>query len=330
MLVRHTVAMLTAVVAVWLLAAPPAAEAQQPRDVVRLGFISTSTTNVSSPFLAALRQGLRDLGYEEQKNLRVEYRFAESRDQLPEMAADLVKLRVAVILGGGSEGIQAAKNATTTIPIVMTNSGDAVREGFVATLRRPGGNITGLTQISPELAGKRLQILKDLVPRMTRVAVLWYPLHPNTPFTFKETRTAAEQLGLGVVSLEVKDPKEFDDAFTVVAKERLAAVIVLRDPFTVRHRALIAESAVKLRVPAIYETVDYVQAGGLMFYGPDFAELYRRSATFVDKILKGANPADLPVEQPTKFELVINMKTAKALGLTIPPSMLIRADRVIE
>ncbi len=309
---------------------PLPAEAQTAGSRARLGFISTSTTSVSSPFLAALRQGLKDLGYEDGKNLTIDYRFAESRDQLPAMAADLVRLRVDLILGGGSEGILAAKNATRTIPIVMTNSGDAVREGFVAGLAHPGGNITGLTQISPDLAGKRVQILKDLVPRLARIAVLWYPLHPNTPFTFKETRAAAEQLGLRVLSLEVKEPKEFEDAFTTIAKERIAAVVVLRDPFTVRHRTMIADSAIKLRVPTIYETGDYVQAGGLMFYGPNFADLYRRAAVYVDKILKGAKPADLPVEQPTKFELVINLKTAKALGLTIPQTLLLRADEVIQ
>ena len=328
---RPKITALTAVVAVlFLLAVPPAGGAQQPRDVVRLGFISSSTTNLASPLLAALREGLRDLGYEEQKNLSIEYRFAESSDQLPAMAADLVKLRVAVILAGGSEGIQAAKNATTNIPIVMTNSGDAMREGFVASLRQPGGNITGLTQISPELAKKRVQILKELLPRSARVAILWNSLHPNTPLTFKETRTAAEQLGLRVRSLEVKHLKQFDGAFTMAANERVQAMIVLRDPLTVRHRALIAESTLKLRVPVIYETADYVHAGGFMFYGPDFADLYRRSATYVAKILKGAKPADLPVEQPTKFQLVINMKTAKALGLTIPPLLLLRADHVIE
>ena len=306
---------------------PHGSEAQQS---VRIGFISTSTTRVSSPFLVALRQGLKDLGYEERKNLIIEYRFAESTEQLPAMAADLVKLKVDVILAGGSEGITAAKNATQTIPIVMTNSGDAVKAGYVASLARPGSNITGLTQISPELAGKRLQILKELVPRLSRVAVLWYPLHPNTPITFKETQAAAEILGLRVLSLEVKEPKGFEDAFTTLARERIAGLVVLRDPFTVRHRALITESALKLRLPTIYETGDYVQAGGLMFYGPNFADMFRRSATYVDKILKGAKPADLPVEQPTKFEMAINMKTAKALGLTIPPSLMIRVDQIIE
>jgi ABC-type uncharacterized transport system substrate-binding protein len=322
--------LVAAVAGLLLLAAPRAGEAQPSREIQRLGFISSSTTAAASPLLAALREGLRDLGYEEQKNLNIEYRFAESQDQLSAMAADLARLRVAVIVAGGSEGIQAAQKATSTIPIVMTNSGDPVREGFVASLRRPGGNITGLTQISPELAGKRVQILRELVPRLARVAILWHPLHPNTPLTFSETRTAAEQLGLRIVSLEVKTPEDFEDAFTAAAKEGIGAMIVLRDPFTVRHRALIAESAARLRVPAMYETADYVLAGGLIFYGPSFVELYRRSATYVDKILKGAKPADLPVEQPTTFELVINLKTAKAIGLAIPPSLLLRADRVIE
>jgi len=303
------------------------AGAQQP---ARIGFISSSTTSVSSPFLEALRKGLRDLGYAEQKNLVIEYRFADSKEKLPAMAADLVNLKVKVILAGGSEGIVAAKNATQTIPIVMTNSGDAVKEGFVASLARPGGNITGLTQISPDLAGKRLQVLKELIPQLARVAILWHPLHPNTPTTFKETQAAAEVLRLQVLSLEVKDPKAFEDAFATMAKERIGALVVLRDPFTVRHRTLIVDSAIKARIPAIYETNDYVQAGGLMSYGPDFAELYRRSAVYVDKILKGGNPANLPVEQPTKFELAINAKTARAIGLAIPQPLLIRAERLIE
>lgn len=279
------------------LLAPTCSEAQQ---APRIGFISSSTTNISSPFLAALRQGLKDLGYEERENLIIEYRFAESREQLPAMAADLVRLKVDVILAGGSEGITAAKNATQTIPIVMTNSGDAVKEGFVASLARPGGNITGLTQISPELAGKRLQILKELNPRLSRVGVLWYPLHPNTPFTFKETQAAADGLGLRVLSVEVKEPKDFDDAFTTFARERIAALVVLRDPFTVRHRALIVDSAIKLRVATIYETGDYVQAGGLMFYGPNFTELYSRSAAYVDKILSRPSRREAAPQPPRR------------------------------
>ena len=212
----------------------------------------------------------------------------------------------------------------------MTNSGDALAEGFAASLARPGGNITGLTQSSPELAGKRLEILKEVVPRLRRVAVLWYPLHPTTPRTFKETQHAAGQLGLNVQSLAVKDERELMGAFATATSERAEGLVVLRDPFMVRHRVLVADVTAKKRLPAIYETSDFVEAGGLMMYGPNFAELYRRSAGYIDKILKGAKPGDLPVERPSKFSLVINMKTAKALGLTIPPSLLLRADHVIE
>jgi putative ABC transport system substrate-binding protein len=311
-------------------AAPLASEAQQAAKRARIGFISSSTTEVSSPFLVALREGLKARGYEEAKNLTLEYRFAKSREQLPAMAADLVSLKVDVILAGGTEGIIAAKNATQTIPIVMTNSGDPVKAGFAVSLARPGGNITGLTQISPELAGKRFQLLGEVVPGITRVGVLWHPLHPTTPITFNETKAAAGSLGLQVMSLEVREPKEFEEVFRILAKERAAALVVLRDPFTVRHRTLIVESANKLRVATIYETGDYVEAGGLIFYGADFVDLFRRSAGFVDRILKGAKVSDLPIEQPTKFELVINLKTAKAIGITIPQSLLLRADRVIE
>jgi putative tryptophan/tyrosine transport system substrate-binding protein len=311
-------------------AAPLASEAQQAAKRARIGFISSSTTEVSSPFLVALREGLKARGYEEAKNLTLEYRFAKSREQLPAMAADLVSLKVDVILAGGTEGIIAAKDATQTIPIVMTNSGDPVKAGFAVSLARPGGNITGLTQISPELAGKRFQLLREVVPGITRVGVLWHPLHPTTPITFNETKAAAGSLGLQVMSLEIREPKEFEEVFRILAKERAAALVVLRDPFTVRHRTVIVESANKLRVATIYETGDYVEAGGLIFYGADFGDLFRRSAGFVDRILKGAKVSDLPIEQPTKFELVINLKTAKAIGITIPQSLLLRADRVIE
>ena len=312
------------------LVTPLVGEAQQSGKSARIGFLSSSTTSVSSPLLISLRRGLKDLGYEEGKHVVIEYRFAESREQISAMAADLARLQVVVILAGGSEAIAAAKKATTTIPIVMTNSGDAVNEGFVASLARPDGNITGLTQISPALTAKRVEILKEVVPKLGRIAVLWNPVHANTPLTFRETRLAAARFGLRVVSLEVRERKDFDEAFMAFARDRPAAVIVLRDPLTVRHRTFIIEAMVKVRVPAIYETDDDVTAGGLMSYGPDFAELFYRSAAYVDKILKGAKPSDLPVEQPTRYELVINLQTAKALGLTIPPSLLLRADHVIE
>jgi len=303
--------------------------AQSSRQV-RIGFISSSTTSASSPYIIALKEGLKALGYEERKNLTIEYKFAASRDQLPTMAAELVQQKVDIIVAGGSEGIVAARNATKSIPIVMTNSGDAVREGFAASLARPGGNITGMTQISPELAGKRLQLAQELVPSLTRIAVLWHPLHPNTPITYKETDAAAQKLGLRMLSLEVKDAKEFETVFAGLAKERPGALTVIRDPFMVRNRSLIAESAIKLRIPSIFETPDFLQAGGLVFYGPDFAELFRRSAGYVDKIVKGAKTAELPIEQPTKFELGINLKTASAIGIKIPNSLLSRADQLVE
>jgi putative ABC transport system substrate-binding protein len=226
-----------------------------------------------------------------------------------------VTIPVDLLVGGGSEGILAAKGVTSTIPIVMTNSGDALAEGFAASLARPGGNITGLTQSSPELAGKRLEILKEAVPRLRRVAVLWYPLHPNTPTTFKETQYAAGRLGLNVQSLAVKDERELIEALGTATSERAEGLVVLRDPFMVRHRILVANVTAKLRLPAIYETSDFVEAGGLMMYGPNFADLYRRSATYIHKILKGAKPRELPVEQPSKFELMINLKTARQIGL---------------
>lgn len=312
-----------------LLATPRFGQAQN-RKQARLGFISTSTTNLSSPFIIALKEGLKDLGYVEGSNLTIDYKFAKSRDELPAMADDLVKQRVDVILAGGSEGTVAAQKATKTIPIVMTNSGDAVREGFAASLARPGGNITGLTQISPELAGKRLEIAKEMLRGLSRIGVLWHPLHPNTPITFKETSVAAQKLGLQVVSIEVKDSKEFQAAFALMRKERVGAIAVIRDPFMVRNRTLLAESAINLRMPTIHESIDFVQAGGLMYYGPDFAELFRRSAFYVDKLVKGAKAAELPVEQPTKFQLGLNLKTASAIGRKIPSSVQTRADKIIE
>ena len=302
----------------------------QERKPVRLGYLSSSTTGANSPLIVALKDGLKNLGYVEGRNLTIDYKFASAREELPAMAEDLVKQRVDVILAGGSEGIVAAKNATKTIPIVMTNSGDAVREGFAASLARPGGNITGLTQISPELAGKRLEIANEMLPDLDRVAVLWHPLHPNTPLTFRETSAAAQKLGLKVVSVESKDPKDFEDGFAALAKARVGAIVVIRDPFMVRHRALIAESANRLRLPTVHETSDFVQSGGLMYYGPDFSELFRRSASYVDKLLKGAKAAELPVEQPTKFELGLNLRTAAAIGLKIPGPLRMRADKVIE
>jgi putative ABC transport system substrate-binding protein len=308
---------------------PLSTTAQPPTKVYRLGFISSSVTSVSHPSLVGLRQGLSELGYEEGNNLKIEYRFGTQKELL-QLAQELVRLGVDVIVAGGSEGIIAAKEVTQTIPIVMTNSGNAVREGFIASLERPGGNITGLTQISPDLAAKRLQLLKDTVPRLSQFAVLWHPLHPNTPHTFAETRAASRKLGLQLLSLEVKEPEGFDTAFATAIAHQVTALIVLRDPFTVRHRARIAELAQQNRLPAMYETRDFLEAGGLIAYGPNLVALYRQSAYYVDKILKGAKPGDLPVQRPLTFELVINLKAAQAIGLTIPQALLVQVTEVIQ
>jgi putative tryptophan/tyrosine transport system substrate-binding protein len=312
-----------------ILVAPLAADAQQPTKVFRLGFISSSVTNVSHPFLTGLRQGLSELGYEESKNVTIEYRFG-TKEELPKLAEELARLQVDVIVAGGSEGIMASKKATQTIPIVMTNSGDAVQSGLVGSLMRPGGNITGMTQNSLELAAKRLELLQETVPGLSRVAVLWHPLHPNTPALFKETQAASQKLGLQLLSLEVKTPEDFATAFATAIQQRTEALTVLRDPFMVQHRARIADLAIESRLPAIYETRDFLEAGGLMLCGPSFWHLYRRSAYHVDKILKGANPADMSVQTPWEFEFIINLRTAKELGLTIPPLLLFQADEVIR
>lgn len=296
----------------------------------RLGFISSSTTSLDSPFLIALRQGLSERGYEEGRNLEIAYRFAQARAELPAMAADLVARRVEAIVAAGSEGILAARDATTTIPIVMANSGDAVREGFVASLDKPGGNITGMTQISPELAGKRLEILREIFPNLTRVGILWNPVHPNTPLTFEEAKAAAVRLGIAPVSVEAREPGDIRPGLERVAAQGVQGFLVIRDPFTVRNRRAIIDVLHARHLLAIFETSDFLDAGGLMFYGADFADLFRRSAAYVDKILKGARPGDLPVEQPTKFVLGINNKVAGERGIAIPQALLIRADHVID
>ena len=295
-----------------------------------LGFISSSTTSTNSPSLIALREGLKARGLEEGKNIVIDYRFATSRDELPGMALALVEKRVAVILAAGSEAIVAAREATKSIPIVMTNSGDAVREGFAASLVRPGSNITGMTQISPELAGKRLEMLREILPNLDRVGILWNPDHPNTPLTFLESTAAAEKLGLAALSFETKTDEDVESQITAAAKQQVRAFLVIRDPFTVRNRARIVDGLHRNGMLAIFETSDFIDAGGLMYFGADFEHLFRESATYVDRILKGASPGDLPIQQPTKFSLVINIRVARDRGIAIPQSLLIRANSVIE
>ncbi len=304
------------------------AEAQQPEKIPRIGFLAAGSDASSAPLTEAFRQGLRELGYVEGKSIIIEYRYAEGRlERFSGLAAELVRLKVDIIVTAGRPSIHAAKQATSTIPIVMAAAGDPVGQGLVASLARPGGNITGLTTIRGDLTGKRLELLKEAASKVSRVAVLWgSPAASN----FKVTEAAARSLGLEVQSLEVRGPGDLEGAFRAAGKKRAHALVVLRNPVIFTALQQIAELAMKSRLPAIYDDREFVRAGGLMSYGTDNADLFRRAATYVDKILKGAKPADLPVEQPTKFELVINLKVAKALGLTIPKSILIRADEVIE
>jgi ABC-type uncharacterized transport system substrate-binding protein len=314
------------------LAAPLAAEAQQHSGkVVRIGFLSPVSSTTAPHVLEAFRQGLRDLGYVEGQNTVVEYRWAEGRaEPLPVLAAELVGLKVDVIVASGTLGPLAAKSATKTIPIVMASAGDPVGTGLVASLARPGGNVTGLSTLTPELGGKRLQLVKEVLPGVSRVAVLWNAANPYTVLLVRETEAAARTLGVQTQSLEVRGPDDFENVLPAAISGGAGALIVVDDPLTVSNRMRIANFAARNRLPAMYGFREFAEAGGLMSFGANLADLYRRATVYVDKILKGAKPADLPIEQPIKFDLVINLKTAKALGLTIPPSLLARADQVIE
>jgi putative ABC transport system substrate-binding protein len=312
-----------------LCGAPAIAEAQQSTKVRRIGYL-TSASGLG-PREEAFRQGLRGLGYVEGQNIVIEYRFAQGKlDHLPDRAAELVRLKVDVIVTPSTLDALAAQRATRTIPIVMAASGDAVATGLVASLARPGGNITGLTALSRELSGKRLELLKEAVPGLSRVAVLWNAANPDKAHDVEETQVAARALGLQVQSLEVRGPNDFESAFRAATKKRAGALLTLTDTLTSFHQRQVVDLAAKSRLPSIYEFGEWVDAGGLMSYGPNDADLFGRAATYVDKILKGAKPGDLPVEQPRKFELVINLKTAKKIGLSVPPEVLVRADKVIK
>jgi putative ABC transport system substrate-binding protein len=315
---------LAVVVSLGLLAAPIAAAAQAAQ-VPRIGYLGPQYG------FELFRQGLRELGYAEGRNIVVESRFGgEARERFSSLAAELVRLKVDVIVTAGTPPTQAAMQATTTIPIVMVSIGDPLRTGLVASLARPGGNVTGNTILGAELAGKRLQLLKDILPNFSRVAFLWNPANASQIPHFDEIQAAARVLGLTVQSVEVRDPTEFESAFLKMIRDRPDALIMTADGMHQLHLAWIVDFTAKRRLPAMYQTKAYVEAGGLMSYGASQADLFRRAAVYIDKILKGAKPADLPVEQPTKFELVINLKTAKTLGLTIPQSVLLQADQVIE
>ena len=305
--------------------------AQQQVKIPRIGILRPgSPAGNPDPFFDAFRAGLRELGYIEGRNILLEPRWGEGKlDRLPDLAAELVHLKVDVIVTGTSMAAQAAQQTTGVIPIVMA-TGDPTAAGLVSNLARPGGNITGLSGFDTELSGKRLQLLKETSPRITEVAVVWNSAYASMLARFKEVQVAAPSVGANIRSLEVRDIQEFERVFAAMTRERPDAVLVLADPLTLVNRKLLVDFAAEKRLLAIYESRDFVNAGGLMAYGPNFADMWRRAATFVDKILKGAKPGDLPIEQPTKFELVINLKTAKALGLKIPQSILIRADEVIR
>jgi ABC-type uncharacterized transport system substrate-binding protein len=307
------------------------AHAQQPTQVPRIGFLAALSPSAISDRVEAFRQGLRELGYVEGKNIVIEWRYADGKaDRLPALAAELVRLKVAVIVTGAATATRAAKEATSTIPIVMGNDGDPVGIGFVASLARPGGNITGLSNLAPELSGKRLELLKETVPKLSRMAAFGTSNTPSTAPALKEMELAAGALGVKVQYFDILDPKDIETAFRAASKGRVDAVLVLASPVVLSQRTQIAELAVKSRLPAIYPQTDFMEAGGLMYYGANTPDLFRRAATHVDKILKGAKPSALPVEQPKKFELIINLKAAKQIGLTIPPNVLVRADKVIK
>jgi len=313
-----------------LLAAPLAAEAQQAAGkVYRIGLLSPSSQGLG---VEAFREGLRTLGYIEGQNILIEYRSAEGQfERLPDLAAELVRLRVDVIVAVVTQASLAAKNATTTIPIVMLNVGDPVGAGLVTSLAHPGSNITGTSVQAVEIAAKPLEVMKDVLPGLRRVAVLWNPANPVFQAQMiKQTEAAAQSLEIQLRMFAARDAKEIDKAFEAMAKERPPALTIIVDPVFIVHRTQIATLATTSRLPSVSTFREYADAGGLMAYAPSFFELGVRAATQVDKILKGSKPADLPVEQPTRFELVINMKTAKALGLTIPQSLLLRADQVIQ
>jgi len=315
------------------LAAPLASFAQQPATIARIGFLHpASPEGVGGVHLKAFRDGLRELGYVEGKNLQLEVRWGEGKlERLPALAAELVQLKVDVIVAATSPSVVAARQATRTIPIVMPTSSDPVGDGLVASLARPGGNITGLSVMAPELGEKRIQLLKEMFPKVSHaMAVLWNPAYVGMRARFEQARVAAPAVGLTVRSVEVRDTRELDVAFEAIIREHPEALLLLVDPFTMSQRSRIVEFAAEQRLPAIYETSDFVDVGGLISYGPNIPDQYRRAATYVDKILRGAKPADLPIEQPTKFELVINMRAAKALGIKFPESILLRADKVIE
>jgi putative ABC transport system substrate-binding protein len=323
--------MMVFVLSVVILSSTHLAQAQQSTKIPRIGYLGFGSSSDNPARIEAFRQGLRELGYVEGKSIFIEWRSAEGNtDRLPSLAAELIRLKVDVIITNGPYSTRAAKEATITIPIVMASVGDPVGDGVVASLTRPGGNITGLSTLSPELSGKRLELLKEIVPKLSRVAVFGSSTNPNTAGSLREVELAAGALKVKLQYLDVLSPKDIETAFRAAVKARAESVLVLGGSLINSQRTQVVELAVKSRLPVIYSGRSIMEAGGLMSYGVNNLDSDRRAATYVDKILKGAKPADLPVEQPTKFELIINLKAAKQIGLTIPPAVLARADRVIK
>ena len=322
---------LAVVILLGILHAPGAGEAQPAGKTHRIGFLGNSTAALEANLVGPFREGLRDLGYVEGRNVQIEYRWAEGKyERFPELVAELVALKVDVMVTAGTPASLAVKRATVTIPLVMVAVGDPVGTGLVASLARPGGSMTGLTSIAPDLEGKRLELLREAVPKLSRVSVLWNPANPFHVTAEREARSAAQALHMKVHSVGVRTAQELDPAFDAIVRERPGAFIVLADRVFLHNRSRIVAFAARQRLPGVYAYRELVEAGGLMSFGPNYADMHRRAATFVDKILKGAKPADLPVEQPTKFELLINLKTAKTLGVDIPHSLLLRADEIIQ
>ena len=314
-----------------ILSAPLAAEAQPGAKTSRIGFLGNSTAVLEANLVGPFREGFRELGYVEGRDLIIEYRWAGGQyDRFPTLIAELVALKVDVIVTAGTPAALAVRRATTTIPLVMVAVGDPIGSGLVASLGRPGGNATGLVSIAPDLEGKRLQLLREVVPKLSDVTFLLNPANPFHVASEKEGRAAAKALGLKVSFVAVRAESEFDRAFQAIARQRPGALVMFADRLFLHHRARIVEFAAGNRFPAVYPYTELVETGGLMSFGPSYPGMHKRAAYFVDKILKGVKPADLPMEQPSKFELVINVRTAKALGLTIPRSVLLRADELIQ
>ncbi|MCC2653111.1 MAG: transporter substrate-binding protein [Microvirga sp.] len=310
-----------------ILAAPFTTFAQQPTKLPRIGVLG----NEDTPPWEGFRQGMRDLGYVDNRNVTMEWRWSGGKtDRLPALAIELVQAKVDVIVVSSTQATRAAKQATSTIPIVMAVSAYPDKLGLVESLARPGGNVTGLSNLGPELLGKSFELLKEIAPKASHLAVLWNPASPVEALVFKEVLAAAPAFGLEIQSIEMRTPEDSAEAFATVTASRADALFALGNPVNFKNRQLIVDFALKTRLPSLYQERLFVESGGLVSYAPRFSDLFRRAATYVDKILKGAKPADLPVEQPTKFELVVNLKTAEALALTIPQSVLLRADEVIQ